>query len=107
MTLHFVLVALHLTPQPGEPGDSEELTARVEERVDERKRLAIDGMQVLARGAMVCPGCALPIAPAQRAKPRARMRCTWCGHAGIVADFVRGDIVDTPANEVRVVARIG
>lgn len=99
-------MALHLNPQPGEPGDSEELTSRVEERLDERKRLVSDGMQVLARGAMVCPSCAIPIAPAPRAKPRARMRCGWCNHPGLVADFVRGDLVDTAANEVRVVARI-
>lgn len=99
-------MALHLTPQPGEPGDAEERTTRVEERFDERKRLVADGMQVLARGAMVCPSCALPISPAPRAKPRARMRCGWCSHAGLVADFVRGNVVDTPANEVRVVARI-
>jgi hypothetical protein len=101
-----VFVALHLTPQPGEPGDSEERTTRVEERFDERKRLVTDGMQVLARGAMLCPSCHLPISPIPRAKPRARMRCGWCNHAGLVADFVRGDVVDTAANEVRVVARI-
>jgi hypothetical protein len=100
-------MAFEITPQPGEPGDSEERTARIDERFDERKRLVTDGMQVLARGAMLCPGCGLPISPAARAKPRAPMRCGWCNHAGRVADFVRGDIVDTPANEVRVVARIG
>ena len=99
-------MALHLTPQPGEPGDSEDLATRVEERFDQRKRLVTHGMQVLATGAMVCPSCDLPIFPIPRAKPRARMRCGWCEHAGIVADFVRGDVVDTPANEVRVVARI-
>jgi hypothetical protein len=99
-------LALHLTPQPGEPGDADERTTRVEERFDERKRLVADGIQVLARGVMVCPSCALPISPAPRAKPRARMRCGWCSHAGLVADFVRGNVVDTPANEVRVVARI-
>jgi hypothetical protein len=107
MTLHFEFVALHLTPQPGEPGDGEERTTPVEERIEERKRLVTDGVQVLARGAMLCPSCALPIAPPPRAKPRAAMRCCWCDHGGIVADFVRGDITDTPANEVRVVARIG
>ena len=62
-------------------------------------------MQVLARGAMVCPSCALPISPAPRAKPRAQMRCGFCDHPGVVAEFVRGD-ADTAANEVRVVARI-
>jgi hypothetical protein len=82
------------------------MTTRVEEHFDERKRLVSDGMQVLARGAMVCPACDLPIFPVPRARPRQRMRCGWCEHAGIVADFVRGDIHDTAANEVRVVARI-
>ena len=99
-------MALHLMPQPGEPGDSDERSSAVEERFDERKRLVADGMQVLAHGALACPECALPIAPPARAKPRARMRCGFCRHAGTVADFVRGESRDTPANEVRVVARI-
>jgi hypothetical protein len=99
-------LAFELTPQPGKPGDAEERTTRVEERFDERKQLVTDGMQVLARGAMLCPSCAIPISPASRAKPRARMRCGWCNHAGLVADFVRGDVMDTTANEVQVVARI-
>jgi hypothetical protein len=101
-----VLVALHLTPQPGEPGDSDERTARVEERFDERKRLVADGMQVLARGAMLCPACGLPISPPPRSRPKAAMTCGFCDHTGAVHQFVRGDVLDTRANEVRVVARI-
>ena len=100
-------MAFELTPQPGEPGGPDGRTEHVDERLDERKRLVADGMQVLARGAMLCPSCALPISPPPRAKPRATVRCGWCDHPGLVADFVRGDIVDTPANEVRIVARIG
>ena len=99
-------MAFALTPQPGEPGGRDDRTEHVDERLDERKRLVADGMQVLARGAMLCPGCAIPISPPPRARPRARMRCGWCSHAGVVADFVRGDVTDTAANEVRVVARI-
>jgi hypothetical protein len=95
-----------LTPQPGEPGDAEARTGHVDERFDERKRLVVDGMQVLARGAMLCPSCALPIAPPARVRPKAEMRCGFCGHSGPAHAFVRGDVVDTPANEVRVVARI-
>ena len=95
-----------LTPQPGEPGDGEAHTSHVDERFDERKRLVADGMQVLARGAMICPSCALPISPRARLRPKAGMRCGFCDHAGPAHDFVRGDVVDTPANEVRVVARI-
>lgn len=73
---------------------------------DPRKRLARDGVQVLARGAMLCPACALPISPSACVKPKARMGCGFCGHSGQVRDFVRGGITDTAANEVRVVARI-
>ncbi len=99
-------MAFHLTPQPGEPGDSEPGTSHVDERFDERKRLVTDGMQVLARGAMLCPGCALPIAPPARVRPKASMRCGFCDHSGPAHEFVRGDVIDTAANEVRVVARI-
>jgi hypothetical protein len=99
-------LAFQLTPPQGEPGDSEARTGHVDERFDERKRLVTDGMQVLARGAMLCPACALPIAPPARVRPKAEMRCGFCDHAAPAHAFVRGDIADTAANEVRVVARI-
>jgi hypothetical protein len=99
-------MAFELTPQPGEPGGPDGRTEHVDERLDERKRLVADGMQVLARGAMLCPSCALPISPPARSRPKATMRCGFCAHTGLVRDFVRGDVVDTAANEVRVVARI-
>ena len=99
-------MAFEFTAQPGEPGDSEARTGHVDERFDERKRLATDGMQVLARGAMLCPSCALPISPPARVRPKAEMRGGFCDHTAPVHEFVRGDLVDTAANEVRVVARI-
>jgi hypothetical protein len=95
-----------LTPRPGEPGDSEARTGHVDERFDERKRLVTDGMQVLACGALLCPSCALPMAPPARIRPKAEMRCGFCDHSGPAHAFVRGDVVDTASNEVRVVARI-
>ncbi len=95
-----------MTPPHGEPGDSEARTGHVDERFDERKRLVTDGIQVLARGAMLCPSCALPIAPPARVRPKAEMRCGFCDHTGPAHTFVRGDVVDTAANEVRVVARV-
>ena len=99
-------MAFELTPQPGDPGGPEGRTEHVDERLDERKRLVADGMQVLARGALLCPSCALPIAPPPRSRPKAEMRCGFCDHTGAVHEFVRGDVVDTAANEIRVVARI-
>jgi hypothetical protein len=100
-------MAFELTPQPGDTAGPDGRTEHVDERLDERKRLVADGMQVLARGAMVCPSCALPISPPSRTRPKAQMRCGFCDRNGPVHEFVRGDIVDTAANEVRVVARIG
>jgi hypothetical protein len=35
------------------------------------------------------------------------MHCGFCEHSAPVHEFVRGDVVDTAANEVRIVARIG
>jgi hypothetical protein len=99
-------MAFEFTRQPGEPGGPDGRTEHVDERLDERKRLVADGMQVLARGAMVCPSCALPISPPARPRPRAELRCGFCDHSAAVHEFVRGDIVDTVANEVRIVARI-
>ena len=99
-------MAFEFTAQPGEPGDGEARTGHVDERFDERKRLVADGIQVLARGAMICPSCALPIAPPARVRPKAEMRCGFCDHRDLVHEFVRGDLVDTAANEIRVVARI-
>jgi hypothetical protein len=99
-------MALHLSAQPDDPNDPDARAAHFEERFEEAKRLVADGVQVLARGAMVCPSCALPIAPPPRARPKALMRCGFCDHRSPVHAFVRGDVVDTPANEVRVVARI-
>jgi hypothetical protein len=100
-------MALEFTPQSGDPAGPDGRTEHVDERLDERKRLVADGMQVLARGAMLCPSCALPISPPARSRPRAEMRCGFCDHSAPVHEFVRGDVVDTAANEVRIVARIG
>ena len=99
-------MAFELTPQPADAGGPDGRTEHVDERLDERKRLVADGMQVLARGTMVCPSCALPISPPARARPREEMQCGFCDHDGPVHEFVRGDVVDTAANEVRIVARI-
>lgn len=99
-------MAFFLTPQPGEPGDRETAAGRIDERFDERKRLVADGMQVLARGSLICPRCTLPISPPPRLRPTAKMTCGFCHHADVVHAFVRGDIVDTAANEVRIVARL-
>ena len=75
--------------------------------VGEDRRLVRDGVQVLARGALACPACALPIWPAPRLHFRAELRCAFCDHAGEAVEFVRRDALDTPANDVMLVARLG
>ena len=100
-------MSFELAPQPGDRGEPEVKTGRTGgAALGEDKRLVRDGLQVLARGAMLCPECALPIAPPIRIRPRAELRCGFCEHAAPAHAFVRDDVFDTPANEVRVVARI-
>lgn len=96
-----------LTPDHGDKGEPDVKVGRLGgAAVGESKRLVRDRMQVLGRGALVCPECSLPISPAPRARPKAAMSCGFCGHAAAVCDFVRGQCFDTLANEVRIVARI-
>jgi hypothetical protein len=100
-------MSFQIAPDPGEKGESDVKAGRVGgAAVGESRKLVRDGYALLARGALLCPECSLPIAPPARIRPKAELGCAFCGHTGAVRDFVRGDVVDTPANEVRVVARI-
>jgi hypothetical protein len=100
-------MSFEIAPDPGEKGEPDVRVGRLGgAAVGESKRLVRDGLEVLARGALICPSCALPIAPPARIRPKAELSCAFCGHSDAVRDFVRGDLIDTPANEVRVVARI-
>lgn len=100
-------MAFELTPDHGDKGEPDVRVGRLGgAAVGESRRLVRDRMQVLGRGALICPDCSLPIAPPARIRPKAPLGCAFCGYVAEVRDFVRGDIVDTPANEVRIVARI-
>jgi hypothetical protein len=100
-------MAFELTPDHGDKGEPDVKVGRLGgAAVGERRKLVESGMQVLARGALICPDCSLPISPPARIRPKAELGCGFCGHLAEVRDFVRGDLVDTPSNEVRIVARI-
>ena len=100
-------MAFEIAPDPGDRGEPDVKLGRTGgAAVGEDRRLVRDGMQVLAQGSMLCPSCALPIAPPTRIRPRADLRCGFCDHAAPAHAFVRDDVVDTPANAVTVVARI-
>jgi len=100
-------MAFELAPDPGDRGEPDVKLGRTGgAAVGEDRRLVRDGMQVLARGAMLCPECALPIAPPPRIRPRAALSCAFCEHTAPAHAFVRDDVADTAANAVMVIARV-
>jgi hypothetical protein len=99
-------MAFELAPDPGDRGEPDVKLGRVGGAAGEDRRLVRDGVQVLARGALACPECALPIWPAPRIRPRAELRCGFCDHRAPAHAFLREGAFDTPANDVAVVARL-
>ena len=105
--LHSTLVAL-LFPQPGDRGEPDVKQGRTGgSALGEERRLMREGVQVLARGALVCPECGLPISPRPRIRPRVELSCGFCAHAAPAVEFLREDVIDVPANDVILVARLG
>ena len=100
-------MSFHVVPDPGDRGEPDVKLGRTGgSAVGEDRQLVTNGIQVLARGALACPNCALPIFPAPRIRPRAELRCGYCDHAGAALDFLREDFFDAPANDVMLVARV-
>jgi hypothetical protein len=100
-------MAFELAPDPGDRGEPDVKLGRSGgSAVGAQRRLLGAGAQVLARGALVCPACALPLAPAPRTPPRAGLRCGYCDHTGEALDFLRQGPRDTSANDVALVARL-
>jgi uncharacterized Zn finger protein (UPF0148 family) len=99
-------VALHLTPDPGDPGEPQVRIGRAGGEIGEERRLVRDGAQILAHGALVCPECELPIVPAHRFRATGPLSCAFCDHTAEARAFVREDVFDTVANEVYLVARV-
>ena len=100
-------MALHLTPDPGDPGEPRVRIGRTGgAEAGEERRLVRDGAQILAHGALICPECDLPTVPAGRVRAAGTLRCAFCDHAGEAREFLREDVYDTLANEVCLVARV-
>jgi hypothetical protein len=100
-------MAFELVPDPGDRGEPDVKLGRSGgSAVGEDRRLVQNGVQVLAQGALVCPSCALPIAPAPRIAPRAKLRCGFCEHTAEAVDFLREDVIDAPGNDVALIARL-
>jgi hypothetical protein len=97
-------MALHLDPQGSEPL-GEERRVRVTD-IGEERQVARDGIQRLAHGALVCPGCDLPIVIERSVGAGTALRCGFCDHEARAREYVVADVYDTVANEVYVVARV-
>ena len=100
-------VGFELAPDPGDRGEPDVRLGRTGgSAIGEQRRVVADGFQVLTRGALVCPGCELPISPAPRIAPRAALRCGFCDHVAAALEFLRADVYDTVGNEAILVARV-
>ena len=100
-------MSFHVTPDPGDPGEPQVRIGRAGgAELGEERRLVRDGAQVLAHGALICPGCELPIVATRRLPASGRLRCGFCDHVDTTREFIREDVFDTVANEVYLVARV-
>ncbi len=99
-------MGFELAPDPGDRGEPDVRQGTTGGSVVGDPRLVDHGLQVLARGALVCPSCSLPISPAPKVAPRAVLECGFCDHAASALEFLREGLVDVPANDVVLVARV-
>jgi hypothetical protein len=98
-------MALHLDPSGAEPVREQRKVRAAE--IGEERRIVRDGVQRIAHGALVCPGCNLPVLIENRVPAGRRLQCGFCDHGAPAREFVVSDVFDTVANEVYVIARIG
>ncbi len=97
-------VALHLDPFEHRPAYGDQ-HARVGD-IAEEWRVAKHGIEVIAHGAMVCPGCRAPISVIESTPVQAELECGFCGHSARAREFLVKDVFDTVANEAYLVARL-
>jgi hypothetical protein len=99
-------MAFEIAPDPGDRGEPDVRQGTTGGSVAGDPRLVDHGLEVLARGALVCPSCALPISPTPRIHPRAALSCGFCSHSAEALEFLRRDVFDAAANDVVLVARV-
>src|SRR4051794_26913075 len=100
-------MAFRVPADPGDPGLPEVRLGRAAGADSAlERRIVRDGAQVLAHGALVCPGCGIPLAAHGALPIAAELRCGFCDQAAPARAFVAEDVYDTVANEVYVVARL-
>jgi hypothetical protein len=97
-------MALHLDPFQHQPLPGERRTRAAD--IAEEWRVARDGIEVVAHGALVCPSCDAPVVVTDAQPAHQQLRCGFCGHADRARTFLVRDVFDTVANEAYLVARL-
>ena len=100
-------MALGAHLDPGDPGEDRAAAGAVggaEAKLE--LRLVRDGVQVLARGSLVCPTCELPLPGRPAVASHEILHCGWCGHAAPARDLLREGVSYAPASRVALVARL-
>jgi uncharacterized protein YbaR (Trm112 family) len=97
-------LALHFDPSGHEPLRETRKVRAAD--VDEERRIARDGVQRIAHGALVCPACNLPVVISDQVPAGRALQCGFCDHSAPARKFVVGDVYDTVANEVYMIARV-
>ncbi len=97
-------MALHLDPFEHRPLHGSQ-HARTTDIVEEW-RVASHGIEVIAHGALVCPGCNAPLVVAETTPVHVTLECGFCGHADRARAFLRRNVFDTVSNEAYLVARL-
>ena len=96
-----------LQPDHGDPGEDRASAGAVggpETQLE--RRLIKDGSQVIARGALICPECELPLPGRPAVAAQALVHCGWCGHSARARELFRPGVRDAPGNSVALVARL-
>lgn len=96
-----------LQPESGDPGsDRVGAGALGGPEVELERRLLRDGSQVIARGALICTECELPLPGRPAVSASQVLSCSWCGHSAAARELLRVGVFDTTVNSVALVARI-
>ena len=97
-------MALHLDPFEQRPLPGEQKAKAAD--VAPEWRVARHGIEVIAHGAVVCPGCSAPLTLGAAVPAAGELSCGFCGHAGRAREFLVRDVFDTVANEAYMIARL-
>jgi hypothetical protein len=97
-------VALYLDPFGNQPLPGERKARAAD--IAHEWRVGRQGVEVLAHGALVCPGCDAPIVVDAALPCHHQLECGFCGHAAPARSFLLRDVFDTVANEAYLVARL-